>query len=849
MRRRRAAVKSRSLFFAVLVVLLLLPGPGLAAGQRSSRSQAPQVDIKHGQAVTPVIFRGNVRDLPTPARGTPSLRREHEEPDPAAAKLQASPTAVAVPRASVPAPAPSQSFKGLDFQNWGAGWPPDTVGDVGPNHYVQAVNTSIGIFNKTGVRLAAFTFDTFWSGTGTACDDDNQGDPTVVYDPMADRWIVADFAFAAFAPPFYECIAVSRTGDPVAGGWYMYAVRADDATHPWLHDYPKMGIWPDGLYMTANEFDTSENFKGVRVWALNRGDLESGSPLRSVIVDIPFVNTTAYSSLLPSNMRGTPPPAGRPNLLISESNTVYAFHVWKFRPDYAGGGTTFTGPTNVSQTQYTVATSTVPSPGNPLDSLRERLMMQAQYRNIGGTESLWVNHTVRTGNLSTSANGIQWAQIDVTGGIITLAPVQQQIYGNVGGDNVHRWMGSLAVDKDGNLALGYSASSSTLNPDIRYAGRLATDPLNTLPQGETTMLPGVVRGTQSGSGINRWGDYSAMSVDPVDDCTFWYTQEYYETTGLNWQTRIGSFKYPSCTGTPPPPVINWAANPSVDFDGDRKTDMGGLYRGLSPADSLWFALSSSGGGPFQIFFGATTDVPVPGDYNGDGKTDAVIFRPQTGLWYGPQTGAAVIVIQMNLGQAGDIPIPGDYDGDGKTDPAIWRPSTGLFFAVLSGGGTKSSSFGVPTDVPVPRDYDGDGKTDFAIYRQDATPDHLGLWYSPLSGGGLYQIYFGAPGDVPVPGDYNGDTRAEAVINREATGLWYGPFNGAPGLFQLLLGGPGDVPIPGYYDNNLSVDPAIYHKANGLWFALLSGGGVARVDGLGLPTDVPVQKRPTLAGGL
>jgi hypothetical protein len=298
-----------------------------------------------------------------------------------------------------------------------------------------------------------------------------------------------------------------------------------------------------------------------------------------------------------------------------------------------------------------------------------------------------------------------------------------------------------------------------------------------------------------------------------------------------------------------PPVINWAANPSVDFDGDRKTDMGGLYRGLSPADSLWFALSSGGGGPFQIFFGATTDVPVPGDYNGDGKTDAVIFRPQTGLWYGPQTGAAVIVIQMNLGQAGDIPIPGDYDGDGKTDPAIWRPSTGLFFAVLSGGGTKSSSFGVPTDVPVPRDYDGDGKTDFAIYRQDATPDHLGLWYSPLSGGGLYQIYFGAPGDVPVPGDYNGDLRAEAVINREATGLWYGPLNGAPGLFQLLLGGPGDVPIPGYYDNNLSVDPAIYHKANGLWFALLSGGGVARVDGLGLPTDVPVQKRPTLAGGL
>jgi thermitase len=318
-------------------------------------------------------------------------------------------------------------------------------------------------------------------------------------------------------------------------------------------------------------------------------------------------------------------------------------------------------------------------------------------------------------------------------------------------------------------------------------------------------------------------------------------------TGVYW--AHGRVDAAAAVAPPPAPAMNWAASNSVDFDGDHMTDMGSLYRGLSPADSLWYSLASGGGSAFQIYFGATSDIPVPGDYNGDGKTDAVIFRPATGLWYGPQTGAAVIVIQMNLGQAGDVPIPGDYDGDGKTDPAIYRPSTGLFFAVLSGGGVKSSTFGATGDVPVPRDYDADGKTDFAIYRADATPDHLGLWYSPLSGGGVYQIYFGAPGDIPVPGDYNGDKRAEAVIFREATGLWYGPYNGAAGLFQLLLGGSGDTPIPGYYDNNLTEDPAIYHKATGLWFALNSGGGVTRVDGLGDPTDVPVQKRPALAGGL
>jgi len=838
---KRGTTGARTFLLALVAAILLIPGQGFAA------SQAPNVEVRQGAPVSPQTFRGNVKDLSRPAKATPKPRRDHDKDDLGAQK-QAGQGVRSVPTPATAAPGPSTSFDGLDLTTWGAGWPPDPVGDVGPNHYIQAVNTAIGIYSKTGVQLAAFTFDTLWSGTETACDDHSQGDPTVIYDQMADRWIIGGLAFATFAPPFYECIAVSRTSDPVAGGWYLYAVRTDDAAHPWLGDYPKMGIWPDGLYLTANMFDTTNQFKEVRVWAFNRADLEAGAPVRNVIVDL---GSTGYFSLMPSNLRGTAPPAGRENILVSEDEVTYDFDVWKFHPDYGGAGSTFTGPTKVSQSAYTVAPLRVTSPVNELDSIRERLMMQAQYRNIGGTESVWVNHTVGTGSLP-ATTGIQWAQLNVTGGSIAAAPVQQQIYGNVGGDVVNRWLGSLAVDKDGNMALGYSATSLTLNPDIRYAGRLASDPLNTLPQGETTLLPGVTRGTQSGDcggPCTRWGDYSAMTVDP-DGCTFWYTSEYYAANGLNWHTRIGSFRFPSCGAPPPPPPgTNWAANNSADFDGDQRTDMGALYRGLSPADSLWFSLASGGGTAFQIYFGATSDVAVPGDYDGDGKTDAVIFRPATGLWYGPQTGAAVIVIQMVLGQAGDIPIPGDYDGDGKTDPAIYRPSTGLFFAVLSGGGVKSSTFGAATDVPVPRDYDGDGKTDFAIYRANATPDHLGLWYSPLSGGGVYQIYFGAPGDIPVPGDYNGDKSAEAVIFREATGLWYGPFNGAPGLFQLLLGGPGDTPIPGYYDNNLTEDPAIFHKATGLWFALNSGGGVTRIDGLGLATDVPIQKRPALAGGL
>ena len=410
------------------------------------------------------------------------------------------------------------------------------------------MNTSIGIFNKTGTQLAAFTFNAFWPDTtSTLCDNSNSGDPTVIYDPIADRWIVADFAFAGAGttPPFYECIAVSKTSDPVAGGWYLYPIRTDDTLHPWFADYPKMGIWPDGLYMTANMFDSSDVFKEVRVWAFNRGDLEAGLTVRNRVVDLA---STAYFSLLPSNMRtaaGTPP-VGRENLLVSESRTLFSFEVWKFHVDYDGGGTTFTGPTNVSQTTYTVAPTTVPSPGNALDSLRERLMMQAQYSNIGGAESLWVNHTVRTAG-SPAPVGIQWGQINVTGGTVATTPVQQQIYGDVGERRAQSLDGQPRRRQERRHGARLQRANATTNPDIRYAGRLAGDPLNTARRRDDDAPDGVTLGTQSGScGATciRWGDYSAMTLDP-DGCTFWYTKEYYETTGLNWQTRIGSFSYPS----------------------------------------------------------------------------------------------------------------------------------------------------------------------------------------------------------------------------------------------------------------------------------------------------------------
>ena len=403
-----------------------------------------------------------------------------------------------LPGPLAPMPTPAITFNAMNFTSNGAGHPPDTVGDVGPNHFVQAVNTSMGIYNKTGgPAISTVTLTSLWAGatTGTSCDTSHNGDPTVIYDPQGDRFIVADFAWTSLQNgPYYECIAVSKTSNPVTGGWWLFGFRADDAAHPWLPDYPKMGIWPDGLYMSANMFDCldsvcgSATAQGVRAYALNLSDLESGAVLRSVVIDV--TGATARFSLLPSNYRGTPPPAGRPNFFVGEAVSTFNWEVFKFTPNYVTpASSTFTGPTNVSQTSYTTAAGQVPQPagGSAIDTLADRAMMQNQYRNIGGVESLWVNHTTGTA-AATTPTGVQWAQINVTGATVITTPVQQQIYNN-GADGINRFMGSLAVDRQGNMALGYSASSSTVAPDIRYVGRLAADPLNTLPQTEVTMLP------------------------------------------------------------------------------------------------------------------------------------------------------------------------------------------------------------------------------------------------------------------------------------------------------------------------------------------------------------------------
>ena len=326
----------------------------------------------------------------------------------------------------------------------------------------------------------------------------------MVYDPLGDRWILTHFAFGS-GSPYYECIAVSKTSDPVSGGWWLYPLRMDPGGTGRppvgdMNDYPKFGVWPDCLYMAANEFNTNPitPFDGVLYAAFSRSDLEAGRTLNWTLGFLPY-STYSIFTMIPSTMLGASPgslpPAGTPNYFVSESLTTFEFEVRTFSTsNNCSVGAFNVTPVLVSQAAYDYTfinnPSVVPQPGTAtkLDSLGDRLMQKVPYRKIGSTESLWVVHSVMTS--STSTVRPQWAQIDVSGGTVQTTPVQQQIYAP--DTTLYGWMGSLSVDKDGNMALGYSTSSASSPnyPSIAYSGRLATDTLNTLPQSETPLVAG-----------------------------------------------------------------------------------------------------------------------------------------------------------------------------------------------------------------------------------------------------------------------------------------------------------------------------------------------------------------------
>ncbi|MEP6776575.1 MAG: hypothetical protein ABJA50_13350, partial [Chloroflexota bacterium] len=445
--------------------------------------------------------------------------------------------------------------------------PPDPNGEVGPNNYVVMTNLDFQIFNKTGTSLfGPAANNTLWAGFGGGCQTHNDGDPAVVYDQMADRWLLSQFTASA---PYYNCVALSQTGDPT-GAYYRWAFPVGNGNN--FGDYPKVGIWSDAYHISTREFAGGSTFVGIGAYALNRAQMIAGNASPQVIsfLAAPSPAYIVGDGLLPADIDGsTPPPAGSDEYYMGsqDDNGGYGapsdgLTLWKFHADFGvPANSTFTLANTLATTPFNSVLglcgggrACIPQPGtsNKIDhqGYRQRSLFRLAYRNMGSYETLVSNQSVSAGTgPNGEVSGIRWWEVRSPAS----SPViyQQGTYAPGLTDGIHRWMGSIAMDRDGNMALGYSASSTTVFPSVYYTGRLAGDPLGTMPQGEAA----IVNGTGSQTGSQRWGDYSDMTVDPVDDCTFWYINEYVPTTSsVGWRTRIGSFKFPGCGAATPTPT-------------------------------------------------------------------------------------------------------------------------------------------------------------------------------------------------------------------------------------------------------------------------------------------------------
>ena len=411
--------------------------------------------------------------------------------------------------------------------------PPSPSGDVGPNHYVQMVTNRTQIWDKNGISLAGpFNNSAFWAALGPPFSTTNFGFPIVLYDDMADRWMVSQTCSPYANGPYYILVAVSKTADPT-GQYWQYAYSFANRLWP-----PKYGVWPDGYYMAADAWAPVTGFYvGNYVAVLDRNTMLTGG-----LATMQYILNTKAAFLLPSDCDGVPPPSGAPNYFLTSYNRYFiikdTLFLYQYHVDWGSpSNSTFTGPLRLTTPVVNDLTSgtTIPQLGtaNKLDNLGLRPMNRLQYRNFGDHQAMVV---CMTGNVGSDRAGIRWWELRKTSGDWSIfhegthAPA----------DALHRWLGSIAMDINGIIALGYSISGSTIKPGIRYTGRLPTDPPGVMTLTETEIQAGL--GSQTT--ISLWGHYSQMTVDPLELGTFWYTNEYLPADGnSNWKTKIAAFKF------------------------------------------------------------------------------------------------------------------------------------------------------------------------------------------------------------------------------------------------------------------------------------------------------------------
>jgi hypothetical protein len=434
--------------------------------------------------------------------------------------------------------------------------PPDTNAAVGDTQVVEWVNTCYAVFNKsTGALIAGpFAGNSFWKGFGAPCGNNNDGDPIIQWDKTHHRWLAAQNVFNG--PPFYTCVAVSKTAD-ATGAYFRYAFLQQ----PGFPDYPKWGLTPGAYYQTQNVFDLNTNaFLGVNVCAYQTSAMLTGIRNAEQVCIFDNSNGTIFDdSMLPADEDSTTSASSNPGevLLGAIDNffpggpTVYEY---VFKVDFLQPGNSTLAGVNGSMpilvprydlafcgSQPNITTFCVPQPASKselLDTLGDRLMYRLARFDDGVTQHYLVNHSVN----DTTAVAARWYEFRAAEGSTSLSLYQS---GQTPDDGHYRWMGSVAMDQKGDIAIGYSRSSAASGdqPSIYYAGQTAGDPLGTT---ETENLIKQGHGSQFNS-FDRWGDYTSMALDGADSCTFWYANEYYPKGGsFVWDTWLASLKFPHC---------------------------------------------------------------------------------------------------------------------------------------------------------------------------------------------------------------------------------------------------------------------------------------------------------------
>jgi hypothetical protein len=486
---------------------------------------------------------------------------------------------------AIEAAATGFNFDGISGLSTENGYPPDENGSVGNDQFVEMVNSHYQVWalNRTTrtatVVIAKARINTLFAGFGGACQTRNDGDPIVLYDKVANRWLLSQFTATAVNGTFFQCVAISTTPN-AAGTYYRYAFAVPNGK---FGDYPHYGVWSDAYYLMAHDFTPSGgsfSFDAGTFGAMDRTKMLAGDPTATYQV----IRDPLEGGHMPADMDGfAPPPAGAPGIFTSvHSDGMY---LYRMKVDWANPANT----TRTLQAIMPIAPATAPCGGAggqcipqpnsvfTLDSLGDRLMFRLAYRNFIDHESLVVSHSVDPG-VQGVVSGVRWYEFRISGqpnAVCSTYPCtyQQGTIADVPNGR-SRWMSSIAQDGAGNMIVGYTATGTAEPLDahsIRYTGRAANHPLGSMTVPETIIQTGnrnVVSDPTAPVRLGRWGDYASTSIDPADDCTFWHVGEFYRqgqgtNTNFDWSTKVASVAFSPTQCQPTSCTTRPAAAPTI----------------------------------------------------------------------------------------------------------------------------------------------------------------------------------------------------------------------------------------------------------------------------------------------